>query len=552
MAAVNWQQQRALLKLRGRLTLRQFMREPGKFIGVITVVAIFVPVFLALAGGVAIAYYQAPAPWPGFTLAIAILGTWGAWLLFPIFFNSLSDNFDMSRLVVYPISRRDLLLSSVLGSVFDYPMYFMLPLTVAVLLSWGIGAQIVIVMPALIISYGIMLLSSQLVTLVLGAILQSRRFRDAMILFFSLVGLSCAFLNLGIEYLTENIDFTQVDNVVSLDNVLGIIQWLPPGAIVQSIRLAEMGDWLPAGSWLLYATIWLAAMGYLWFVLVQRLIVGSGFLIQLGQQPEEFNRGAETSTTRFSWIPAEIKAFAAKELKTVWRTPSRRITIFQGLLLPIIMFVPMLTRQEAVRDIPDWFGLAILGITAFNQWTITLNMVGFEGRGLPTLMLLPFSRQHYFIGKSFGLSLVSLPSVLLISVAILLIAPHWIAAASIVLIPAVALPVTSLSVITSALFPTPVNLEKGTKNPSMTRGGCLAGLVQGLMSPLLNALLVSPIIVPMIIAYRLDWWWLPLLITIPVYIYGLLVFRFATRWAGERMTAQTPEIVAKAALPEDR
>ena len=35
-------------------------------------------------------------------------------------------------------------------------------------------------------------------------------------------------------------------------------------------------------------------------------------------------------------------------------------------------------------------------------------------------------------------------------------------------------------------------------------------------------------------------------------LYGYFLFRYATKWAGNRLTEFAPEIVEKAALPEDR
>ena len=256
MAALNWRQQRALLALRGRLTVRQIMREPGQIFGVIIVIAIFVPLFLALAAGVALAYYLWAEPWTSLVLAGAFLVAWLIWVTFPIFFNSLAENFDLSRLIVFPISRRDLLASTIIGSILDYPMYFLLPLSLAVLVSWGLGPQLILAIPALIISYGMMLLSGQLVTLVLGAILQSRRFRDALMLLFSLLGISCMFFNYIVNYLSAQIDFAGSDPTVNVAAIFRFLQWLPPGAVAQTIRLSTAGEWLAATGWLLYATVW--------------------------------------------------------------------------------------------------------------------------------------------------------------------------------------------------------------------------------------------------------------------------------------------------------
>ena len=71
--------------------------------------------------------------------------------------------------------------------------------------------------------------------------------------------------------------------------------------------------------WALELTVflfaWLVLMGWVWFQLVQRLLVGSGYLLQFGP-PEQADNGAERSAKRGyrNWLPADVRAFAVKEL----------------------------------------------------------------------------------------------------------------------------------------------------------------------------------------------------------------------------------------------
>ena len=553
MATINWRQQRALLALRGRLTLRQFMREPGQIFGVIVVIAVFVPLFLGLAAGVALAFYFWTEPWTSLVLGGAFFIAWLIWITFPIFFNSLAENFDLSRLIVFPISRRDLLASTIIGSVLDYPMYFLLPLSVAVLVSWGLGPQLILVIPALIISYGVMLLSGQLVILILGAILQSRRFRDALMLLFSLIGISCMFFNYIINYLSEQVELTGTNATANIEAIFSFLQWLPPVAVAQSIRLSASGEWLAATGWLLYAAAWVAVLGWLWYRLVHRLFVGSGYVLQLGAgEDKQKQTQREVQRSRFSFIPADIRAVAAKEMKAVWRTPSRRIMLIQGLFFPLAMLAPFFLTGDESFSLPAWFGVALLPMAVFTQWTASLNMLGFEGRGLPALLILPFSPQKYFIGKTVGLSLVSLPSIYLVGLVVLALSGHWSALVSLLLIPAAAMLASGVGSVISAYFPTPVNLEKMAGRNNATRGGLLSGIFNGMVSPTVNGLLFAPILLVTIAAYRLNWWWLGLLLVPAAYLYAFLAFRLAVNWAGKRLLTAAPEILAQAALPEDR
>ena len=54
----------ALFRVRGKLTLRQFSREPGKIVGAILAAIVVVPLVLGAAVGTTIGYFRLPEPWP--------------------------------------------------------------------------------------------------------------------------------------------------------------------------------------------------------------------------------------------------------------------------------------------------------------------------------------------------------------------------------------------------------------------------------------------------------------------------------------------------------
>ncbi|MCI0394127.1 MAG: hypothetical protein L0322_04225, partial [Chloroflexi bacterium] len=221
---------RALLGLRARLTWRQYAREPGRLLTGIIVILSLTPVVIGIGIATAAGYLALPDPWPAQLLGGVLVFLWFIWLTFPFFIASLNEGLDLSRLMVYPLRRRELILGTLLGSLFDYPTYFMVPLFVAVLVGWGASLALPVVIIALLLCYGHMMLISQLVVAVLGGILQSRRFRDVAIIVGSLLGSSCYFLQLGFQRLVSRLPGEISEEQVLAFRPLLVLQWSPTGA----------------------------------------------------------------------------------------------------------------------------------------------------------------------------------------------------------------------------------------------------------------------------------------------------------------------------------
>ena len=79
-----------LLRLRGKLTLRQFSRERGRIIGAIVVVLVFGPMVIGAAFGTAVGYRTLEDQWPTALLGAVMVGMWLIWLVFPIIATSIN------------------------------------------------------------------------------------------------------------------------------------------------------------------------------------------------------------------------------------------------------------------------------------------------------------------------------------------------------------------------------------------------------------------------------------------------------------------------------
>ncbi|MCP5098860.1 MAG: hypothetical protein GY943_25190, partial [Chloroflexi bacterium] len=336
----NRQQISTLLRLRGKLLVREFTREKGRYVMAFVVLITFGPLIGAATVGSAIGYRTLPDHWPVSLLGLIVVALWGIWVAFPILFSSINEGVDVTRLLMYPLSQRDLLVSALFGTLFDYPTYLVLPLFGAMIIGFGLNPFLLLV---LLICYLHMVLIGQFVVTAVGGILRSRRFRDIAIIVASLFGSSCYFLNVSSQRFFQNIPSDISEAQVMGLQPLNVLQWFPTGAAVRAFELSQAGAWGTAVLWLAYSLVWLALITWIWMKLMIRLATGEGFILSLTPKPEKEAEKPKSQSrkqsTLFSlaWLPEDIAELVRKELRSVWRLPQRRIGMVQGVIFPLIM-----------------------------------------------------------------------------------------------------------------------------------------------------------------------------------------------------------------------
>ena len=551
---LDYRTQRALLRLRGRLTLRQYMREPGRFLGVIVAIAFFVPLALGSAIASAIGYRLLPPEWALELLGGVLVVLWLLWVTYPILVSSLNEGLDLTRLLIFPISRRDLVASVLLGTLLDYPTYIMAPVLLAALVTWGSSSALPIVAVGLLLAYCHMVIAGQLVVTIFGGILQSRRFRDLAVILMSLFGASCYFIQIGLQSVSERL--SEAAQAGSLDALAGFrpldaLQWLPTGAVARAIGLANAGSWGASLLWLGYSGLLLAVLTGIWWVILQRILTGAGFLLRAPEKktPPAAAKAAPAAARRLvprwlGWLPADIGQIVLKDLRTAWRLPQRRALLLQSLIFPFFMIVPLLQAFGDDSAPPPSIGFFVPSVVLFQYWIMGQNMLAWEGRGINTLLTTPIARGRILHGKTLGVVLLGLPVTLLVTAVALFAFPSWRTTGALLQLPPAVAILLGVMGVASVLFPSPVNLEarRGRASFSFSGGGCLAAL-GNLVAPLVVALLLAPLVGLLAAAALLALPWLPVAAAPLVFVYGGGVYWLLTRFAAQRLAAREPEVV---------
>ena len=481
---LNKRRVRSLWRLKGRLMLRGFTRERGRLIGATIAILVFTPLVILAAIGTAIGYLRLPPPWPAQLLGSVMVLLWFIWLIFPILFSSLNEAADITRLLVYPLPRRDLIAGVLLGTLFDYPTYLMLPMLLAVIVGWGASLALPVVLIAVLLCYAHMVFIGLLVGTALGGILQSRRFRDVAIIVTALLGSSCYFLQVGLGRFIENLTETMSYEELLALRPLPILQWFPTGAAAQAVAQASAGQWLTSLAWLLYSSLWLLLLVWAWWKLLIRLTTGDGFLISFTPRPQTKTELASPRAGNLPfWVrrlPPDLAQIMAKELKAVWRTPQRRVGLIQGLLAPVFMGGFILLRSEtsisSIRNL-SFIGLGLPLYALFIFWVTSFNMLGWEGKGLPVLFLTPVQRRRIFLGKGLALYAVAALPFLLVGVVTMFVLTTWITLGGLLTGLLAGFTTIGVTAVFATLFPSPIDKESRRRRSSLSvRGGCLPAL----------------------------------------------------------------------------
>lgn len=546
-SGINGQRLLALLNLRAKLMLRQYRGEPGRIIVAIFGLLLFLPMTGGLAIASWIAYVQLPQPWPAELLGLVLVFLWLAWISLPIFAVNVNEGLDITRLLLYPLTRSELLVAMLFGTLFDFPTYLMAPFFVAMLLGWGQGLALPIVAIALFMAYGQMILASQLVLNTAGGILRSRRFRDLFIVLSALIGSSCFLIQQGIGPLAMRViqpgqDFTL--------RPLVWLQWLPPGSLARAIEQAHQGAWVPSLLWLTYGGLWLAFLGFLWWWVTTRVITGQGFLLNLGgREKTQQHRASPAGAILAALLPPDLLQLAAKEWKTGWRTPRRRVALLQMFIMPLFMALAFTWNISAINPEAQFnrATVAIFALPAYSLfifWIISQNILGWEGKGFHFLLLTPIPRWRIFLAK--GLTILVIGLVPLTGLSLLLFA--WSKSPTVLLgLPAaiaVGLVTLAMSFLISTLFPFPIDLEGLQPRASLSGGGCLTGLANVLLTPLLTFVFNLPIALLFIYGRSLKGALVPLILGSGSLIYGILLFGLMIVICGWYLQLREPEIIA--------
>src|SRR5213595_324914 len=195
MMVIHRDKLRWLFWLRWKLFQRGFTRDKTRIITTIIIVVFGVPFYGGIAAGTYLAYRFLPYPANAEVLFLVLTAVYLLWMVLPLFEFTVNEGLDVSKLLLFPLTRSELMVSLLFSTLLDIPMLGLILVFIAVVAGWAISLPVALLtIVAVLIFYVQVVGISQLVLALLMSTLQSRRFRDLSIILIALFSMSCYFI----------------------------------------------------------------------------------------------------------------------------------------------------------------------------------------------------------------------------------------------------------------------------------------------------------------------------------------------------------------------
>ena len=551
--AIHADKLRWLFWLRWKTLMRGYTRKPLSIIG-----ALFVLLFIvSLAGTIAvvsfIAYRILPSPANSEVLYLVLTAVLLLWIMLPLLEFTANEGLDASKLILYPLTRAELMASLLFSTLLDIPTIGLVLVLVAVIAGWAVSLPVTILASVTMLIFYIQVVGiSQLVLALFMRVLQGRRFRDLSIIIIALFTSSCYLIQQFVLGGTRILHL--YDNLRSA-SFSPYLQWLPSGLAARSITQAIQGNWGASIATLALLLVTSVLTLYLWQFVLQSSLSAS----EVGASARARGRRRQQTpavTTAVQpagvsiWerlIPPQISALAVKELKYFWRDPQLKAMMFQSVIYVAIFLVAPLLNPNSTRFGGNGYVLLITPmIVILFMLTLSLNTLGLERQSLTTLFLFPVSPQRILWGKNLAVATLGI-----VELVVLISVGAFITHAWNYVLPVLIGGLAGMGValgcgnITSVYFPQYMRqMQRGFRATGQTsQAGCLRAAMSLAMLVVAGILLIPVALalgLPFI--FQAQWIWC---ITMPLtLIYGLAFHQIATRLVAPRMLERAPEILA--------
>ncbi len=554
MLVIHPDKVRWLFWLRWKLFLRGFARDRSRIIATILMIVFGLPLY----GGIALAtffgYRFLPAPVNAEILFLVLTGVYVMWMVLPLFEFTVNEGLDVSKLLLFPLTRAELMLSLLFSTLLDIPMFGLMLVFIAVVAGWAISLPVALLtIVAVLICYAQVVGISQLVLALMMSTLQSRRFRDLTIIAIALFSLSCYLIQ---QLLLRGIGTGDFVANIERARFSLYLQWFPPGMTAQAIQQAALGNWGASVAWLGFSLVTCILELYLWALVLERSLrtpeAGGAVRTRRQKAVREAATVSVVSPSAASGSLLErlgstqIFAIAVKDWKYYWRDPQLKATLLSSLYIIIIVLVGPLLNQGGYLN-----SLGTISFTAplavfFSVFSLSYNSLGLERQGLTTLFLFPIHPRRILFGKNLAVAVIGIVELVVLVLASAALSHNWN-----LVLPILTSGLAGIAVvmgcgnISSVFLPQRVRqMQRGTQATGSLSGnaGCLRGLMSLLMMGA-SLVILAPVLVALFLPlfFQAQWVWV---FTIPAaLLYGLAFHLLVTWRVAPRMLARAPEIL---------
>jgi ABC-2 type transport system permease protein len=547
---------RWLFWLRWKLFLRGFSRDKSRIISTIFMIVFGLPLLGGIALATFFAYRFLPVPANAAILFLVLTAIYLLWMALPLLEFTVNEGLDVSKLLLFPLTRSELMVSLLFSTLLDIPMFGLILVLIAVVAGWAISLPVALLtFVAVLIFYVQVVGISQLVLALLMSTLQSRRFRDLSIILIALFSMSCYLIQ---QLLLRGIGTGDFVTNIERARFSLYLQWTPPGMTASAIQQASLGNWGASFAWLGVSLIVAVLVLYLWARVLERSLstpeVGGAVRARQRKATRTVAVGAANVARpqvasggileRVGFT--QVFAIAVKDWKYFWRDPQLKTTLLSSLYIVIIFLAgPFLNPGGSFNSLGFLSFSAPLAVF-FSVFTLSYNTLGMERQSLTTLFLFPVEPRRILLGKNLAVAVIGIIELFILSLAGAALSHSWQ-----FVLPVLAMGLAGIGVVigcgnvSSVFLPQRMRqMQRGFQATGSSSGN--AGCIRGLMSLLMlgvTLVVLSPVIVALFLPlyFHIQWIWV---FSIPAaLLYGIVFHQLVTWLVAPRMLARTPEIL---------
>lgn len=561
MLVIHPEKVRWLFWLRWKLFTRGFTREKSRIISTIFMIVFGLPIYGGIAVVTFLGYRYLPSPANAEILFLVLTGVYLFWMVLPLLEFSVNEGLDVSKLLLFPLTRSELMLSLLFSTLLDIPMLGLILVFIAVVAGWAVSLPVTLLtIVAVLILYAQVVGMSQLVLALLMSTLQSRRFRDLSIILIALFSMSCYLLqqlvlrDIGTGDFVANIERAQFSLY---------LQWLPPGMTASAIQQAVLGNWGASVAWLCISLVAAVLVLYLWARVLERSLstpeVGGAVRAVRTRRHKaakemgvgSVNAARPRATSSGGGIlerlgSSQIFAITNKEWKYFWRDPQLKATLLSSLYIIIIFLVgPFLNAGGSFNRLGVIIFTAPLAVF-FSVFTLSYNTLGMERQSLTTLFLFPIEPRRILLGKNLAVVVIGIVELFVLVLTSAAFTHSWH-----LVLPVLAVGLAGIGVVigcgnfSSVFLPQRMRqMQRGFRATGSSSGnaGCLRGVMSLLMMGV-TLVVLAPVVAALFLPlfYHILWVWV---FSIPAaLLFGIGFHQLVTWQVASRMLDRTPEIL---------
>ncbi|HYG79683.1 MAG TPA: hypothetical protein VD861_04810, partial [Pyrinomonadaceae bacterium] len=336
------------------------------------------------------------------------------WALMPVALGG-GSRFEPSRMLLYPVSLRKLFAFDFLSDLTSLTSVFIIPSLAALGVGVGLGRGSLaagLAVSVCAVAFGLSL--SKLLSLVVGALVQSRRTRGETVL--ALIGGALGLFGAALG-MTGGLAKQLMPLLERHPAYLEGARWTPPGAAAYALARGVFADDVGAlAVSLLTLAAYAAVCVLLAYRVARRTALGAGG--GGGTKRAATKKGAGSDEGYAGWqLPFASPQFSAlfeKELRYAMRNAQLRVIALMAVGLTTLLRVgpagSVFGRAWGVGSPYAEGAGAVFGViyTFMLVSPVSTNLFGYDGAGMRALVLSPVSRRKVLLAKNAAMTFVAL------------------------------------------------------------------------------------------------------------------------------------------------